>query len=83
MSIGKNIKRLRQNKNITQEQLAQALHLSNQAVSKWEKETALPDISLLPLLADYFGITIDELFDPDLQGTLCQVHGRQRHPAIR
>ena len=63
MSIGKNIKRLRQNKNITQEQLAQALHLSNQAVSKWEKETALPDISLLPLLADYFGITIDELFD--------------------
>ena len=63
MSIGKNIKRLRQSKNITQEQLAQALHLSNQAVSKWEKETALPDISLLPLLADYFGITIDELFD--------------------
>ena len=63
MSIGTNIKRLRQNKNITQEQLAQALHLSNQAVSKWEKETALPDISLLPLLADYFGITIDELFD--------------------
>ena len=63
MSIGKNIKRLRQNKNLTQEQLAQALHLSNQAVSKWEKETALPDISLLPQLADYFGVTIDELFD--------------------
>lgn len=63
MSIGKNIKRLRQNKNLTQEQLATALHLSNQAVSKWEKESALPDISLLPLLADYFGVTIDELFD--------------------
>ncbi len=60
--IGKNIKKLRSAKNITQEQLAERLHISNQAVSKWEKELASPDISLLPLLADYFGITMDELF---------------------
>lgn len=63
MSIGKNIKRLRQNRGITQEQLAGELHLSGQAVSKWENETTLPDISLLPLLAEYFGVTIDELMD--------------------
>lgn len=63
MSIGKNIKRLRQNRGITQEQLAGELHLSGQAVSKWENETTLPDITLLPLLAEYFGVTIDELLD--------------------
>lgn len=60
--IGKNIKKLRTAKNITQEQLASSLHISNQAVSKWEKEQAFPDISLLPMLADFFGVTMDELF---------------------
>ncbi len=60
--IGKNIKKLRTAKNITQEQLAASLHISNQAVSKWEKEQAFPDISLLPMIADYFGVTMDELF---------------------
>jgi len=59
--IGKNIKRLRQNKGVTQEQLADVVHLSAQAVSKWENDTALPDITVLPLLADYFGVTIDEI----------------------
>ena len=76
MSIGKNIKRLRQNKSLTQEQLAQALHVSNQAVSKWEKETALPDITFLPQLADYFGITIDELFDLTTDQKLQRIENR-------
>lgn len=61
MTVGKNIKRLRQNKGITQEQLGDALEISGQAVSKWENETSLPDITILPTLADYFGISIDEL----------------------
>lgn len=61
MEIGNNIKQLRTNKGITQEQLAEHLHISGQAVSKWENQTALPDISCLPSLADYFGVTIDEL----------------------
>ncbi len=63
MAIGKNIKRLRQSKGVTQEQLAEVLCLSGQAVSKWENGTALPDITLLPIIADYFGVTIDELMD--------------------
>lgn len=61
MTIGNNIKRLRQNKGVTQEQLGVALGVSSQAVSKWENESALPDISILPRLADYFGVSIDEL----------------------
>ena len=61
MEIGNNIRQLRINRGITQEQLAEQMHISGQAVSKWENQTALPDISCLPLLADYFGVTIDEL----------------------
>ena len=63
MSLGNNIKQLRLNRGITQEQLAEQLHISGQAVSKWENQTALPDISCLPLLADFFGVSIDELMD--------------------
>ena len=54
MTIGTNIKRLRQNKGVTQEQLGDVLGISSQAVSKWENESALPDILILPKLADYF-----------------------------
>lgn len=63
MTIGNKIKLLRTNKGLTQEQLAEHLHISGQAVSKWENETSTPDITMLPLLADLFGITIDELMD--------------------
>ena len=61
MTVGSKIRLLRTNKQITQEQLAEALNISGQAVSKWESDTSSPDISMLPILADYFGITIDEL----------------------
>ncbi len=61
MTIGTNIKRLRQNKGATQEQLGEVLGISSQAVSKWENGSTLPDIMILPKIADYFGISIDEL----------------------
>lgn len=61
MTVGNKIKLLRTNKQITQEQLAEVLNISGQAVSKWENGSSFPDISMLPILADYFGITIDEL----------------------
>lgn len=63
--IGANIKRLRLEKQITQEQLSLAMGVSCAAVSKWERENTLPDISLLPLLANYFGVSIDELMGYD------------------
>lgn len=56
-----NIKHLRESKNVSQEKMAQALNVSFQAVSKWETGKSLPDITLLPLISRYFGITIDEL----------------------
>lgn len=65
INIGENIKRLRMKKQITQEQLAVAMGVSSAAVSKWERENTLPDVSLLPLLANYFGVSIDELMGYD------------------
>ncbi len=61
MSIGTNIKHLRQQKAVTQEQLAEAMNVTCAAVSKWERGDTFPDITLLQPLAYYFGVSIDEL----------------------
>lgn len=62
MDIGKKIRNLRLEKEVKQEELAEYLGVSVQAVSKWETEASLPDIALLPGIAVFFGVTIDELF---------------------
>ena len=61
--IGTKIQTLRKNKNMTQAQLADVLSVSAQSVSKWENHLSSPDISLLPIIARFFGITMDELFN--------------------
>lgn len=61
-SIGMCIKRLRGERQITQEELAAYLHVSAQSVSKWESGTANPDISYIPQIAGFFGVTTDYLF---------------------
>lgn len=65
MSIGQNIKRLRRNAEMTQEELAELLSISSQAVSRWETDSAMPDISLIPALVGIFGVTADELLEID------------------
>ncbi|MBE6549802.1 MAG: helix-turn-helix domain-containing protein [Ruminococcaceae bacterium] len=67
MSIGKNIARLRKGKGWTQAELGERLGVSNQAVSKWESEMSMPDIMLLPTLADAFNCYIDELFSREVK----------------
>lgn len=67
MNIGNKIKELRKQRGITQEQLAESIGISFQAVSKWENNIALPDITLAPILASYFGVSLDELFDFNLE----------------
>ena len=62
MNIGHNIKRLRQRINMTQDQVAEKLGVSYQAVSKWENNANTPDIALLPAIAELFGVSIDALF---------------------
>ena len=67
-TIGGNIKKLRAEKGVTQEQLAEHLSITYQSVSKWENNVTSPDLYLIPVIADYFGVTIDELFQPNMQG---------------
>jgi len=61
MTIGKRIAALRREKGLKQDDLAQMLEVSPQAVSKWENDQTCPDISLLPKLAKSLGISVDEL----------------------
>ena len=60
-NISEKIKSLRKEKGVSQEKLAQYLNVSFQAVSKWENGNTYPDISLLPDMARFFGVTVDEL----------------------
>lgn len=61
MTIGKRIAALRREKGLKQDDLAQLLEVSPQAVSKWENDQTCPDISLLPKLSKLLGVTVDEL----------------------
>ena len=68
MTIGKRIAALRREKNLKQDDLAQMLEVSPQAVSKWENDQTCPDISLLPKLCKILGITTDELLTGNSAG---------------
>lgn len=61
MTIGSNIKKLRRERDITQEQLAEFLHLTPSAISQWETDRVLPDIQYLPKLAHLFKVSSDEI----------------------
>ena len=61
LSIGLNIKRIRLERGLTQEEMAGHLGISPQSISKWERGEGYPDIEMLPCLSDYLGITVDEL----------------------
>lgn len=65
MNLADKLKSLRKEKNVSQEKLAQYLNVSFQAVSKWENSNTYPDISLLPDIARFFGVTIDELLQAE------------------
>ncbi len=65
LHIDKKIKEYRRKEDLTQEELAKILGVSHQSVSKWEQGDGYPDITLLPVIANHFGITIDELVGND------------------
>lgn len=71
-TLGQRIAALRTAKNIRQNELAERLGVSSQAVSKWENDISCPDISILPALAAELGVTVDELLS-----------GESREPEVR
>lgn len=67
LNFPENIVRLRHDKNLTQEELADFMGVTKASVSKWEKGNSMPDIMLLPQLAAYFDVTVDELIGYEAQ----------------
>ena len=65
-NFGNRIKALRRKMNLTQEELAERLNVSFQTISKWETNASLPDVTMFPLLANFFNVTTDELLGVDL-----------------
>lgn len=61
INIGETIKSMRKEKDITQETLANFLGVTNQSISKWERNETYPDITMLPAIASFFGISVDNL----------------------
>ena len=76
MELGKRIRQLRCKAGLTQEQLAGQLGIAPQSVSKWENAAAMPDITALPLLAEIFGVSIDDLFDLSVEQRLNRIENR-------
>lgn len=65
MNLGKTLKDLRIAKNLTQDQVAQAVGVTQRTVSAWERNTATPGVTLLVPLSKLFDVTLDELLDND------------------
>lgn len=61
LSFGANLKKLRHERDLTQDELADALGISTQSISRYETNSAYPDIEMLPIIAEYFGVTVDSL----------------------
>ena len=79
-TLGKRIALLRRQKGLKQDELAEQLGISPQAVSKWENDQTCPDISLLPKLAELLGVSVDELLSgkQELQPVVRMVPQEQR-----
>ena len=65
LMIGEKLKKLRRSRDLTQEEVATHIGISYQSISKWERGDGYPDITMLPTLANYFGVSVDELIGMD------------------
>ena len=63
--FGENLKRLRKEKELTQETLAEIFGVSFQTISKWERGETYPDITMLPVISSYFNVSVDSLLGVD------------------
>ena len=74
--IGTKLRKLRRGRDLTQEEVAAHLGISFQAISKWERGDGYPDITILPALSRYFGVTVDELIGME------ELNSEERYAAL-
>ena len=70
LNFAENFKRLRKEKGITQEKVAEVLEVSGQSVSRWELGICYPDLEMLPSIANYFDVTVDSLLSNDVNSKI-------------
>ena len=78
MELNEKLQQLRKQKNLTQEELAQALYVSRTAISKWESGRGYPSIDSLKAIAKFFGISVDELLSSEQLLTLAEADHKQK-----
>ncbi len=66
-TFGEMVAALRKEKGMTQRELAERLGVTDKAVSKWERDLSIPDVSAIPILAETFGISVDELMQVQIK----------------
>lgn len=86
-SIGSFLAALRKASGMTQKQLAEKLNVSDKAISRWERDECAPDLALIPVLAEIYGVTSDEILrgkraDPDAAPTPQAEEKKQETAAI-
>ena len=82
-TLGKRIAALRREKGLKQEDIAQALDVSSQAVSKWENDQSCPDISLLPKLAKLLGVSVDVLLSGEEEKPKVELVPEQKRKELK
>ena len=79
-TFGQRFTRLRKQRGLTQEELGEKIGISGQAVSKWENDASMPDISLLVQLSDILGVSLDDLLGKERQLTRVVPEEERKHP---
>ena len=79
-TFGQRFTRLRKQRGLTQEELGEKLGVSGQAVSKWENDASMPDISLLVQLSDILGVSLDDLLGKERQLTRIVPEEERKNP---
>ena len=73
MEFGKQIKKLRQEAQLSQEELAERIYVSRQTISNWENDKSYPDVNSLVLLSETFQISLDKLIKGDIEVSQVQI----------
>ena len=83
MTFGEKLKKLRTDKSLTQDELAEKLYVTRTAISKWESDRGYPNIDSLKQIAKFFSVTVDELLSGDELLTIAEQENRQKEKYFR